>query len=352
MSQHGGQWRHSRSRNKRLFTMNIPPASLPRLLPVWAGLLLAAFSGILMACAFIPVDWGGCVWIGFLPLLTALWYGRRREGKRGMLAYALYGWMFGVVFYGISFWWVNEVSTLGYIPLMIFYGGLFPGLWALVMGVFFRPDARPLPDARLKAKERRAAWKTWALGDILPSASAALAGAALWVCLEWGRGWLIPGFGWNNLGVALYGNPLAQWAEYLGVTALAFIPAVFSVWLWRVCRRAGTMIIHEGRRTVPWDFFILVAVFLTMFVTGVIWTARYSAQSAEATGDGRFAVPVMAVQLNLSQKEKWDPANRRNIYRALLDMTEQGMLDLQNRALEQAVKDGAEASLDMPAWVI
>lgn len=63
------------------------------------------------------------------------------------------------------------------------------------------------------------------------------------------------------------------------------------------------MIIHEGRRTVPWDFFILVAVLLTMFVTGVIWTARYSAQSAEATGDGRFTVPVMAVQLNLSQKE-------------------------------------------------
>lgn len=168
--------------------MNIPPASLPRLLPVWAGLLLAAFSGILMACAFIPVDWSGCVWIGFLPLLTALWYGRRREGKRGILAYALYGWVFGVVFYGISFWWVNEVSTLGYIPLMIFYGGLFPGLWALVMGVFFRPDARPLPDARLTAKERRAAWKTWALGDILPSVSAALAGAALWVCLEWGAG--------------------------------------------------------------------------------------------------------------------------------------------------------------------
>lgn len=85
-----------------------------------------------MACAFIPVDWGGCVWIGFLPLLTALWYGRRREGKRGMLAYALYGWMFGVVFYGISFWWVNEVSTLGYIPLMIFTEACFPasGLWS------------------------------------------------------------------------------------------------------------------------------------------------------------------------------------------------------------------------------
>ena len=83
MSQHEGQWRHSRSRNKRLFTMKIPPASLPRLLPVWAGLLLAAFSGILMVCAFIPVDWGGCVWIGFLPLLTALWYGRGQGGEKG-----------------------------------------------------------------------------------------------------------------------------------------------------------------------------------------------------------------------------------------------------------------------------
>ena len=89
-----------------------------------------------------------------------------------------------------------------------------------------------------------------------------------------------------------------------------------------------------------------------MFVVGVCWTARYSPQSAAVTGNGRLTVPVMAVQLNLSQKEKWDPANRGSIYRALLDMTEQGMLDLQNRALEQAVKDGAEASLDMPAWVI
>ena len=172
------------------------------------------------------------------------------------------------------------------------------------------------------------------------------------MCLEWVRGWLIPGFGWNNLGVALYGNPLAQWAEYAGVTALAFLPAVFSVWLWRVCRRAGTMVVHEGRRTVPWDFFTLVAVLLIMFVTGVLWTARYSPQSAAATGNGKFTVPVMTVQLNLSQKEKWDAANRGAIYRALLDTTEQGMLDLQNSALEQAAKNGTEASLDMPAWVI
>ena len=56
MSQHEEQCRHSRSWNKRLFTMNPVSPPTPRLLPVWAGLLLAAFSGVLMACAFIPVD--------------------------------------------------------------------------------------------------------------------------------------------------------------------------------------------------------------------------------------------------------------------------------------------------------
>lgn len=337
---------------KGFFAMNTDSPSSPRLLPVWAALLLAALSGALMACSFIPVDWGGCVWIGFMPLLTALWYGRRREGKRGILLYALYGWLYGVAFYGISFWWVNEVSTLGYIPLVIFYGSLFPCIWAVVMAAFFRPDARPLPDARRTAPERRAAWREWAVKDMLPTAAAALGGAALWVCLEWLRGWLIPGFGWNNLGVALYGNPLAQWAEYTGVTVLAFIPAAFSIWLWRVCRRAGTMVVREGRRTVPWDFFIMVGVLLGMFVTGVMWTARYSPQSSVSTGNGALTIPVMTVQLNLTQLEKWDPANRKAIYQGLLDATEQGILDLQARALEQSARSGTEAALEMPAWVI
>lgn len=333
-------------------TMNTAPPSVPRALPLWAGFALSALSGALLACSFIPADWSGCVWIGLLPLLTALWYGPRREGRRGSVACFLYGWLCGVVFYGISLWWINEVSMLGYLPLILCYGGLFPGLWALAMGTVLRPERRPFPDTRLPAAERRRAWKEWATRDMAPTAAAALGGAALWVCLEWLRGWLIPGFGWNNLGVALYGNPLSQWAEFTGVTALAFIPAVFSIWLWCAGRRAGTMVVREGRRTVPWDFFLLVAVLLGMFVTGVQWTARYAPLSAVSTGGGTLTVPVMTVQLNLSQKEKWSAANRGAIYRELLDTTEQGMLDLQSAALEQSAREGRETSLEMPAWVI
>ena len=44
MSQHEEQCRHSRSWNKRLFTMNPVSPPTPRLLPVWAGLLLGAYT--------------------------------------------------------------------------------------------------------------------------------------------------------------------------------------------------------------------------------------------------------------------------------------------------------------------
>ncbi len=323
-----------------------------KVLPIWAGLLLAACSGVLMACSFIPVDWSGCVWVGFLPLLTALWKGPKRGGKKGIFTYALYGWVFGVVWIGISLWWLNEVSTLGYIALMIFYAGVFPAIWAAFTAGAFRPALMPVPAATLEPAERRQAWRAWAFKDMPGAIAASVGAAALWVCLEWVRGWIIPGFGWNNLGVALYGNPLAQWAEFIGVTGLAFIPAVFGCWLWCAGRRAAIMVTNEGRRSVPWDFFGLVSVLLMMFVVGVTWISAYAPQTDLVTGQGKKMLPVMCVQLNLSQLEKWDRSNRGNIYQSLLNTTADGLEDAQMQALTQAAESGLETGFEKPAWVI
>lgn len=85
MSQHEEECRSAFSAEKALFfpysTMHAVPRSTPRALPLWAAFLLSALSGALMACSFIPVDWSGCVWIAFLPLLTALWYGPGAKGS-------------------------------------------------------------------------------------------------------------------------------------------------------------------------------------------------------------------------------------------------------------------------------
>ncbi len=326
--------------------------SSPRALPVWAGLTLAVCSGALMACSFAPLDWGGCVWVALLPLLTALWKGPKREGKKGVWTYALYGWAYGVVFMGISLWWLNEVSTLGYLAILAFYAGVFPAVWAAVTATAFSPALKPVPAVSLEPEERRRAWKAWAWRDIPATVSCSLGAAALWVCLEWVRGWLIPGFGWNNTGVALYGNPIAQWAEFIGVTGLAFIPTVFACWLWCAARRAGIMVTSEGRRSVPWDFFGLVSVLLLMFVTGVMFAAQYAPGGAAATADGKALLPVMVVQPNLSQHEKWDAGNRLNVYRTMLDTTADGFGAAQTEALQEAIKSGRETAYEPPCWVI
>jgi apolipoprotein N-acyltransferase len=50
----------------------------------------------------------------------------------------------------------------------------------------------------------------------------AFVNAAAWAGLEWFRGWLLTGFGWNGLGVAFHDTPvLAQSADLLGVAGVS-----------------------------------------------------------------------------------------------------------------------------------
>src|SRR5437588_10246200 len=50
--------------------------------------------------------------------------------------------------------------------------------------------------------------------------------ATAWTGLEWIRGWLFSGFGWNGLGVALHATwPMIQMAEFTGVAGVTFFVA-------------------------------------------------------------------------------------------------------------------------------
>ena len=54
--------------------------------------------------------------------------------------------------------------------------------------------------------------------------------AAAWTTLEWLRGWVFSGFGWNGLGVALHDYwPLIQITELTGVAGLSFMVAFANV---------------------------------------------------------------------------------------------------------------------------
>lgn len=313
------------------------------------GILLSLAGGLLMFAAFPPLGKGVCVWVGLVPLLSALWTGAKRTGKRGAACYALYGWLFGLAYFGGSFWWINEVSSLGFVPLVM-YLALYPALWAVLMGRLFRPSFADEPRREGTFSERMGKWREWSVNDMGVTARAVLTGAALWVCMEWLRGWVMTGFGWNGLGVALYdGLALAQFAEYVGVTALAFIPAAVNILLWCVGRRLGVMMLREGRRATPWDFFITCALLMVAFVWGS-FSANYWLHPASANG-GPAYLPVVAIQKNYTQKYKWGPENIGPIYLDIANGTHNALEGARVKALGRAVSEG-QASFSTPAWVI
>src|SRR5205085_1362047 len=62
--------------------------------------------------------------------------------------------------------------------------------------------------------------------------------ATAWTGLEWIRGWLFSGFGWNGLGIALHATwPMIQTAEFTGVAGVTFFVAFSNAILATTARR-------------------------------------------------------------------------------------------------------------------
>jgi apolipoprotein N-acyltransferase len=117
---------------------------------------------------------------------------------------------------------------------------------------------------------------------------------ALWVLLEWLRGWLLSGFPWLSTGYAMIDSPLAGWAPVFGVYGVtlaavmlasalhvAFMPAVLPVRRWLALGAAALLF------AVP------------AALARVHWT--------QPSGP---AIPVAAVQGAVPQDQKWQAKNR------------------------------------------
>jgi apolipoprotein N-acyltransferase len=169
----------------------------------------AACSGVLLAASFPPWNQHQLVWIALLPLLGALWTlpSSASRWKAPLLGYAA-----GIVYFTATFYWLHALADifdspfLRGVPLLLaVYLSSYPALWAWLVAT--PPDAAATPAVTSLRNVRFAA-----------------CGAAAWVALEWVRGWLFTGFGWNSPGVALHNNlALIQIADLFGVYGITFI---------------------------------------------------------------------------------------------------------------------------------
>jgi apolipoprotein N-acyltransferase len=117
---------------------------------------------------------------------------------------------------------------------------------------------------------------------------------ALWVLLEWLRGWALSGFPWLSLGYAFIDTPLAGWAPLLGVYGVTWAAALVAV---------AVSVIFAPHLSGSRRLAALAAA--AMMFAAPLLCARHA--WTRALGE---RIPVAAVQGAVSQDQKWQEANR------------------------------------------
>jgi len=275
-------------------------------------LCAAILSGALLTFSFPPADIGGLAFVALIPLLLAVWLpqGRRRPG---LFRFGL-GYVTGLVFFTTTFSWLSELAPLFHtkalvgLPLLLaVYLALFPAVWAWLAGWIAGDHFRPVPPLDPLVPFERPA-----LLQSPRNLGIAVFVAAAWVALEWVRGWLISGFGWNSLGVALHTDlALIQIAEFTGVGGLSFLlvmcNAIGLITVLRIRAEIGRI-----RLRPHFDFAITVALVVLAFGYGMRVLLREG--GTPRTG---VKLKVGVIQPNISQEWKFDNERTPEIFERL-----------------------------------
>jgi apolipoprotein N-acyltransferase len=250
---------------------------------LFAALPLALGSGAVSVLGFAP--------FGLFPapvLALAIWYqtlvGRDRGG-----AFAV-GWAFGLGLLGLGVYWIrislNEFGNMS-VPLANTLMVLFVAAMALYYGI----AGLVVRVIEPRADDRRA-WVGPLL--VLP---------AVWVLLEWLRGWLFTGFPWLVLGNSQIDSPLGGLAPVVGVLGVSLGVALSAglIWIWLMRPRLGRLRIAGA----------LLSLWLAAYLLGTWQWTRPAGAPMRAT----------VVQANIEQSLKWDPDGLMPTIQAHLELT-------------------------------
>ncbi|MEJ2760680.1 MAG: apolipoprotein N-acyltransferase [Gammaproteobacteria bacterium] len=247
-------------------------------IPKW---LLCLLAGAALPLAFSPYDLPALAVLAPAVLIAA-WLNASPGRAFG------YGYVFGLGMFGIGVNWLH-------ISINLFGGMNFIGslavTWLLVAFLALYPALTGYLSRRLFAR-------------LPPAAYLLVAVPALWVLVEWLRGWLFTGFPWLDLGysqIDTAAGGLAPLAGVYAVSAATVLAASALVALFRLPLRDK-----------------VVAVLLA----AAVWSGAWLAGRQHWTQDEGRRISVALVQGDVPQDIKWDPALRRDSMRIYRDLTE------------------------------
>ncbi|MEI6085129.1 MAG: apolipoprotein N-acyltransferase [Verrucomicrobiota bacterium] len=279
--------------------------------PTIKSWLLPILSGFLLAIALPPFDQGQCGWVALIPLFFAMEGCSRGEAfRRGYIA--------GLVFYGLTTWWLIHVSLPGMIALVAFLALYFGAAtaWLEIVAASLLA-AKGGAASRLAATNREdVVWRNLLIAFI---------GAAGWVTLEWVRGhYPLGGFGWNGLGVTQHSSvPVIQIASYTGVYGVSALVFVLNYALYCTVRR---FVYRSGdRRRLSWEFYVAMSL-----VCAAVMFGFREIKPVPANSNAR-PLRLALIQGNIPQSLKFDEREKPMIldrYQTLTEVATMEPVDL------------------------
>ena len=303
----------------------------------------AAVSGVALAMCFVPFDQAWLVWGWMWILLPLLWTARRGEpssGKEKGRIRRLFGrvfrarstrafmlaWIAGMAFWVINLKWLWTVTMPGALVL-----GAYLSIYFGIFGIFAVGPANPW---------RKSFRATKTIRDRIQESTRSLGYAVLlggfWCGLEWLRGWVLTGFGWNGLGVAFANHlVLAQGAEFVGVTGLAFLPVFMSAAAVQTARRFYLQFRAHEVKMLHWDFASALVVIMLAFTVGTI-------RLSSATNTSKIEGRVLLVQQDIPQVAgdiSWEPDEIVNGFQELVT---EALREVDEQTAKQLMEAGEE----------
>ena len=251
----------------------------PRPTPRWP-LAVALCAGALVPLAFAPFN----AWpLAIASPAAMMWLWQDLAPRRA----ALLGGCFGVGMFATGTWWLY-ISIHDFGPAPMWLAAALVLVLVLCMASYY-------------------ALLGWLVGRLLPARGrwrwyAGL--PALWLLVEWWRGWFVTGFPWLSLGYAPIDTWLAGYAPVVGVYGLSAV----------VLLQSGALVaLSQERGRARWVPIALVA---------ALWALGLGLARTDWTHPNGPAATVAVLQGAIPQDEKWQLNNREptmSLYHGLND---------------------------------
>jgi apolipoprotein N-acyltransferase len=257
----------------------------PLILKPWPQRGLAFLFGAIGALAFAPLF----IFPAILLAFSGIWFFLNREIEQQATPQKIFwlGWWFGLGHFTAGLYWIAhaltvDLSTFWWLLPFALLG--IPAVLSVFTGVSF------------------ALVKIWPYDGM----SRAFAFAAIWVGIEWLRGYLFTGFPWNLLGYTWAFNiEIMQTASLWGVYGLSLLTILLGLSLNYITSK---------------EFFDRSVVFAVFFAVVLSWIWGYVRLENPATINSA-SLAIRVVQPNIPQVFKWDPAEKEANFKSLLAMT-------------------------------